>query len=891
MRWYQRFFRRELTEKHLDAELRFHLEQQIADYISAGMKPEEAQRRARLEFGGLDQAKEKCRDVGAGQLVEALIQDIRYGLRMLARNPGFTAVAVLTLALGIGANTAIFRIVNAALLRPLPFEDSARLVLLHEGLPKAGFPKMSFSPPDLVVFAREQKTFSELGAFLNEHKDISGQGEPDRVIVSRISATLFPMLGAQPVLGRRFAPEEDTPGHPVAILSYAIWQRRYGGNANILGQRIALDRQPYTVIGVMRRQFSFPLPGLGDNGSPADLWVPMAVTPSELQEWGGLYMTGVVGRLRPGMTLDQARAEANSLAPGILASYPASIRNAVPGVELEISVSAFHDEVVASVRTLLLLLMAAVSFVLLIACANIATLLLSRAAARQKEIAIRTALGATRSRLARQMLTESFLLAFAGGALGFFLAVGMRNLLLAMVPSSIPLPNSIALSGSIFAFAVVGSAFAAILFGLAPTLEVLSPSTQAPLQEGGRGGTPDRSHRRAQELFVTAEFALALLLTVGAGLLIRSFAKLLKTSPGFRPDHLLTLNIPLPRQAYSRASQLREFYEELVARASNLPGVESATVSTDLPLHASEMVSFAVEGRSEGKGLKATCQTWVIGNYLRTMGIPLIQGRWFGPEDRMGSQPVAVISAYTARTLWPGQNAIGKRIRWGGGPWQTVVGVVGDVKEGPLDRPLVPHVYRPYNQADDGLIEDDPFGDWHAMNLVMRTQADPLSLTSAAVGQIRSLDPQLAVANIRTMTQLISSAVAGPKFNTFLLGVFAGVALFLAGIGVYGVLAYSVSQQTHEIGIRMALGARPTSIMRLILTEGTRLALIGSGGGAVAAFFLMRLMSSLLYGVSPTDPVTFAGVAIVLTGVALLASYIPARRATKVDPMVALRYE
>ena len=825
---------------------------------------------------------------GPANFISSFWQDLRFAFRILRKSPAFTAVAILTLALGIGANTAIFGIVNAVLLRPLPFKDSTRLVLLHEGLPKIGFPRMSFSPPDLAVFQREQKLFSVLGTFLNERMDISGQGQPDRVMVTRVSATLFPMLGAEPMLGRAFTPQEDAPGHPVAILSYALWQHRYGGSAKILGQQIELDRRPYIIIGVMPRRFVFPLPGLADNGLPADLWIPRAMTPTELQEWGGLYLTSVVARLPVGVTLNQAQAELNSLAPAILANYPAAMRNSIPGLALDISASPFHEEAVGSVRTLLLLLMAAVGFVLLIACANIATLLLSRSATRQKEIAVRTALGATRARLARQMLTEGFLLAFAGGALGFLIALWITSLLPSILPSNTALTVRVAFSGNVFAFALAVSILVAVLFGLAPALQVSSSRLQTPLQESGRSST-GRSRLRAQQFFVTAEFALALVLLVGAGLLIRSFAKLLATSPGFRPDHLLTLNVPLPRQAYARASQLREFYEQLLAKSATLPGVESATISTDLPLRATEFVSFGVEGH--GKGLKATCQTWVMGNYFQTVGISLIRGRWFGPEDRAGSLPVTVISAYTARTLWPDQDALGKRIRWGGGPWQTVIGIVADVKQSSLGAPFVPHVYRPYSQADDGLVDDDPFGDWHAMNLVLRTHTDPLSLASAAIAQVRSLDLELAVANIRTMDQVISSSISGQKFNTFLLGAFAGVALLLAAIGIYGVLAYSVSQRTHEIGIRMALGAQRAGVMRLILAEGTRLALIGTGIGTVAAFFLMRLMSSLLYGVSPLDPVTFIAVAVVLTAAALAACYIPARRATRVDPMVALRYE
>ena len=879
--------RRGRVEGEMEEELRFDYEQRVEKHVRAGMTREEARRQARLEVGGAEGIKEECREARGVSFLETLAQDVRYALQMLRKSPGFTVVAILTLAVGIGADTAIFSIVNAVLLRPLPFKDSSRLVLLHEGLPKIGFPKLSFEPSDLAVFEREQKSFSALGTFVNERENISGQGEPDRIMVSRVSGTLFPMLGTEPMMGRNFSIEEDAPGHQVAILSYALWQRRYGGNDGIIGQQIQLDRQPYIVIGVMPRQFQFPPPGAEDNGTAADLWVPMATPPAALHSWGGPYMTTVVGRLRPGVTLAEARAEVQSLGPGILASYPASIRIGV----LTLSASPFQEEVAGSVRTLLLVLMAAVSFVLLIACANVATLLLSRAATRQKEIAIRTTLGATRFRLARQMLTESLLLGLAGGVLGFVLAVWMRVVLLGIVPSSIPLPADIPLSRGVFAFAVGGSILAAILFGLAPALQVSSPGTQAPLQESGRGATASAGRRRAQGFFVTAEFALALVLLVGAGLLIRSFAKLLGTNPGFHADHLLTLNVPLPSQAYSHGPQVRNFYEQLLDKAAALPGVKNAAVTSDLPLRGGEEVSFGVEGRPESKGLAAICQTWVMGNYFQTFGIPLIRGRWFGPEDRVDSLQVAVVSAHTAQAFWPGENPIGKRIRWGGGPWDTVVGVAGDVSEQHLDEPLLPHVYRPYNQAMDRLLEADPFGDWHAMNLVLRTETEPLAMTSAAIAQVHALDPDLAVANIKTMTQVISSSAAGPKFNTFLLGTFAGVALFLAAIGVYGVLAYSVAQQTHEIGIRMALGAQPAGVMRLMLSQGARLALIGSGIGMVAAFFLMRLMASLLYGVSPTDPVTFAAVAIVLTCVALAACYIPARRAMRVDPMTALRHE
>jgi putative ABC transport system permease protein len=821
-----------------------------------------------------------------------LIQDIRYGFRMLRKNPGFSAVAVVTLALGIGANTAIFSVVNAVLLRPLPFKNPSGLIALHEGFPGMGYPKVGFSAPDFVIFLREQRSFSTLGAFRDEHVDISGQGEPERVTTARVSASLFPMLEAKPMLGRTFAPEEDAPGHNLAILSYELWQRRYGGEANVMGKTIELDRQPYTVIGVMPRDFKFPLLGPLENGSPAALWVPTAFTPAELRGWGGSYFYSVIGRLRPGVTLDQARSEAESLSRAIVADYPSPIADAIRRGKLTIIAEPFQEDVVGSLRPLLLILMAAVAFVLLIACANVATLLLSRAANRQKEVAVRSALGASRLRLLSQMLTESLLLSIAGGALGFFLAFWGRDLILALVPASVPLPRQVQLSGAVLAFALGASVLAALLFGLAPAFQALFGRIQRPLQEGGWRGTTDGSHR-LQGFFVAAEFALALILLVGAGLLIRSFGNLLETDPGFRPDHVLTLNIPVPRQAYPRAGQVQDLYKQLVDRVSNLPGVQVAAVSSDLPLSASEMVSMSAEGgEGENKTPEAICQSWVLGDYLQTMGIPLLQGRTFRPEDRLETQPVAIVSQSFARKFWPGQDPIGKRIRWGvRDPWETIVGVVGDVNQGPFNGPLAPHVYRPYSQLPAPFLENDPFGDWHSMDLALRTKAEPASLTSAVLAQVHSLDPDLAIVNIRTMTQVISSSVAGPQFNAILVGAFAGSALFLAAIGVYGVLAYSVARRTHEIGIRMALGATPQDVLRLIVSQGISMTLAGIGLGLAGAWGLTRFLSSLLFGVRPTDLATFASVSLLLAAAAMLASYIPARRATKVDPIVALRYE
>jgi putative ABC transport system permease protein len=823
--------------------------------------------------------------------MNTLLQDIRYALRVLYKAPGFTAVAVLTLALGIGANAAIFSVVDAVLLRPLPFKNPSRLVMLWEGLPEIGYPKIGASAPDLVLYEREQKSFESLGAFQNKDVDISGgAGEPERITVARVSASLFPTLGVSPLMGRTFTREEDETRAKVVLLSYGLWQRRYAGDRGIVGRTVDLDREPYTVLGVMPRNFVFPLRGPEGSDAPADLWVPISFNDTELTSWGMYFNNDVVARLKPGVTLGQAQAEANLMAGRLMQVYPAAVLKMIPNVHLHMSVTPFQREVVGRVQTLLLVLMAAVGLVLLIACANVATLLLSRAASRSKEIAIRTALGASRGRLVRQMLTESLVLALAGGILGVLIALWGTNALLSLVPSSIPLPPGVSVGGSMLAFVAAVCCVTAVVFGVAPAFQLSAISLQGSLQEGGRSGTPGRARRRVQGIFVTAEFALALVLLIGAGLLVRSFGKLLQTSPGFRPQHVLTMLVPLPARAYSKASQIRELYQQSLEKISTLPGVESAGLSNDLPLNGTLSDSVKVEGSTAST--PATRISWVLGDYFRTMGIPILRGRAFTPEDRQDTQLVAVISDGAAKALWPGQDALGKRFRGSGQRnLLTVVGIVGDVSDSNLDTKPMPHVYTPYLQLTDAQMEDTVLGVARSMNVAVRTAGNPAALTSAVTQQIHALDSDLAIAQIRTMDQDMEESVAGPRFNTFLLGLFSLAALFLAAIGIYGVLAYTVAQQTHELGIRVALGAQRRDVMRLVLAQGTRLALPGIAIGLLAAFGLTRLMSSLLYEVRASDPLTFVAVAVVLLGVALLACYLPARRAMKVDPMVALRYE
>ena len=881
------FFHRPARDRELTDELESHLQMHIDENIRRGMTPAEARRQALIASGGMEQAKEAYRDRRGLPFLETLWQDIRFALRMLRKSPGFTAVAILTLALGIGANTAIFSIVDAVLLRPLPFKNPSRLVMLWEGIPEIGFPKITASAPDIVFFESQQKSFDSIGTFQNEALDISGgTGEPERIVAARVSASTFPLLGVSPLIGRTYTEAEDKARANVVVLSYGLWQRRYAANPKIVGQTVDLGRVPYTVLGVMPKGFVFPLSGPDGNDQPSDLWVPMAFTQDELTGWGNHFNNSVLGRLKPGVTITQAQAEANLIAGRLLQAYPAALLKAFPNSHVHIMLFPFHKEVVGSVETLLLVLMAAVGLVLFIACANVATLLLSRAASRSKEIAIRTALGASRMRLVRQMLTESLVLALAGGALGVLIAFWGTKGLLPLVPSSIPLPPAVSMGGSVLAFVAAVCCITSIIFGVAPAFQISAVSLQGSLQEGGRSGTPGHARRRLQGIFVTAEFALALVLLIGAGLLVRSFTKLLATNTGFRPDHVLTVNVPLPAKAYPNAAAVRGFYEQALQRISALPGVKSDGISSDLPFNGNERDALQVDGKP-GK-TPSVGVSMVFGDYLSTMGISLLRGRGFTPEDRAGSQLVALVSEGTAKVLWPGQDAIGKRLSVLG-QTEVVVGIVADVSDGALADKPQPHVYVPYLQLPAVFFEGD--NQLRAMNIAVRTTEDPGASTSAVTGQIHSLDPDLAVAGIHTMDQELSESVAGPKFNTSLLGIFSIAALFLAAIGIYGVLAYTVAQQTHEIGVRLALGAQRRDVMRLVLAHGARLALAGIVIGLLAAFGLTRLMASLLYGVSASDPLTFAAVSVLLFLVALLACYVPARRAMKVDPMVALRYE
>lgn len=822
-----------------------------------------------------------------------ILQDLRYAIRQLRKNPGFATIAVITLALGIGANTAIFSVVHAVLLRPLPFPEPTRLVLTYEGIPKIGFPKLPFSAPDLLLYRQAQHSFEDMADYQNRDFELSGAGEPERATGARISANLFSVLGVHPMLGRAFAADEDQPGRNVVLISYALWQSKYGGSHDVIGRAMNVDRAPYTIIGVMPRHFQFPLPGDAFNSDPAAFWLPMAFTPNELQGWGKFYMFNFVARLKPGVALDQARAEADILARRITQAYPVGLRQQFGNPELAFQVVPMRQELIGDVRPLLLVLQATVAAVLLIACVNVGLLLLSRASGRSREIAVRSALGASRNRLMAQLLCESLILAVPGGILGLILALWSKKSLLQYLPPGIALPHEIALNGTVLVFTVGTTLFTAILFGFVPAIETTRSQLGSTLQEGGRGSTIGRERHRLQGVFVVVEFALALVLMVGAGLLLRSFGGLLKTNPGFRPESVLAMNVSLPKQAYPHIAEIRIYHQRAVEQLSQMPGVISAAASTDLPLHGFFRSAVLIEGPEGNKrNMPAVLSSWIIGDYLKTMGIPLLRGRSLTAEDRPGTQPVALINQGMAQQLWPNEDALGKRI-FAVGAWSTVVGIVGDVHDGALSATPTPHVYRPYLQIfgepdapDEGLVETA-----RRLNFVVRTQGDPAAASAAAVNQLHSLDPALAVVDVRTMRSEIQESVAPQRFNAALVGIYAGLALLLAVIGIYGVLAYMVTQQIHEIGIRIALGAQRRDMLAHVLLRGARLVSIGAAIGLPVAAVVTRLMASLLYGVSPRDPVTFFGVSVVLVVAAMLACYVPALRATRVDPMVALRHE
>jgi predicted permease len=798
-----------------------------------------------------------------------LWQDLRYGARMLAKNPGFTSVAVVALALGIGANSAIFSVVDAVLLRPLPFEESDRLVFLSERSPQ--LEGMSISYPNFTDWRAQNQSFEKIGVYRRNSYNLTGRGEPERFVGGIFSADLFAALRVQPALGRLFTNDEDQPGaQPVVVLSHGLWQRRFGGDPSIVNQNVTLNGVGYTVIGVMPADYGWP--------RGVELWTPVGQESGQ-QSWQqrgnhpGLYG---VARLKPGVTIEQARANMDAIAAALEKQYPDSNTNN------RVSITPLLDIIVRDVRPRLYVLLAAVGFVLLIACANVANLLLARATTRQKEIALRAALGASRWRVVRQLLTESVLLASLGGLLGLALAKWGVKLLIAISPNTIPRANEVGLDMRVVAFTAAVSILTGVVFGLVPALQSSRADVNEVLKEGGRGSTGRRHWFRSG--LVVAEVVMTLVLLVGAGLLIRSFHRLQNVDPGFTTESLLTFNVSLPERKYAEPQQRVNFYNQLLQNLRNLPGVQSAAIATGLPLgNNGWQNSYNVIGRPEpGRGQRPITEVaYVSPDYFKAMGITLLRGRYFTEQDTRESPRVTVIDEEFARREWPNADPLGQQLRTGGNDPITIVGVVRRVRmEGLREDSGRVQSYYPYQQnARPG------------MSVVLRTAGEPMNLAASVRQQVLAADPDQPIFNLQTMGEIWNLSIAPEKLVLMLLIVFASLALVLAGLGIYGVMSYTVTQRTHEIGIRMALGARPLDILRGVVGQGMTLALAGVGIGLAAALSLMRLMRGMLFGVSASDPLTFAGVAVTLVLIALVACYVPARRATKLDPMVALRYE
>ena len=812
--------------------------------------------------------------------METLFKDIRYAARSLLNHPGFSVIAVITLALGIGANTAMFSVINAVLVRPLPYHEPQRLVTIWEESPGRGLFQMPVSFANLRDWIEQNHTFDQISAYTFTNNNLIGAGEPVRLGSVRVSSNLFPLIGAAPQLGRAFLPEEDKEGaNKVVILSHALWKNRFGSDSSIVGRSLTLDNQSYTVVGVMSAGFQFPV-GFGYMGKvlndPIDLYIPLAATTDESRR--GSYSFFALGRLKPDVTIDQARAEMTTIESRLEQQYPGE------NTGIGISLIPTQEQTVKEIRPALLVLLGAVACLLLIACANVANLMLARTASRQKEITIRSALGASRLRVVSLLLSESLVLSLVGGLLGLLLAVWGTKALTALAPDNIPRVNEIGVDAQVFGFALAVSLVTGIVFGLMPALHAARPDLNESLKEGSRGSMESSFGKRTRSVLVAVEVALSLMLLIGAGLMIKSFSRLQQMNLGFNPDNVLAVDLELPDSTYPKDHQRTAFFQEAIVGLESLPGVTSAAATSGLPLTLNISGSdFRIEGRPEPEaGKEMIIQTRSVSPaYFGTLGIPLLKGRDFSDRDNSDAPAAAIINAELARVYFPNEDPIDKRISFDDRQsWISIVGIVGDVKQLGLDSSTNPEVYFPFAQVTEP-----------SMTVVIRTVSSPLSVVSAVKNQIQTIDKNLPIDDAKTMEQLLAESSSGRRFNMLLLTLFAVLAVILAVVGIYGVMSYSVTQRTHEIGIRMAVGAQPLDVLRIVIGQGMLWALIGVAFGLVGAFALTRLMTTMLFGVEATDPVTFISLSVLLIGVGLVACYLPARRASKVDPLVALRHE
>jgi predicted permease len=880
-------FRRDAVEAELDDELRAHFEKQVEKYEASGLTREESLRRARLDFGGQEQWKEECRDARGVTFLDTLTQDVRFGLRVLRKNPGFAVIAVLTLALGIGASASVFSVVNAILLKPLPYPNADRIVipwLISPPGVNIGSEYFPWGQIQYRMVMRENYPFQNFGVFQNDSFNLTGSGEPVLLDGYRTSEGFFPALGVSPILGRTYSPEEDQPGHEhVVVLSYRLWQERFGGDRDVFGRLLVLNGFPYTVIGVMPADFAFPrseeMPVSFNFPRRPMLWVPSAIPatpklgPSEL---------AAIGRLKPNMTLAQAQAQMD-----VITKHAEQADPRWKGW-FNTRLVPLENQVVGDTQRPLLLILGSVGIVLLIACSNVANLLLVRSIARRREFTLRAALGAGHDRLTRQVLTESFLLAVTGGLLGMVLALAGVAFVKKFGPAGIPRLQEVSLDWHVFAFALAISIFTGVFFGLVPALSAARENAAESLKEGGQRSAGSSTHPRLRNGFLVSQVALALVLVISAGLLVRTFYHMLRVDPGFRPSQVLTFDLSLPPLKYPDQDHIVPLYARMLENVKAIPGVESAGIAETLPMGGygeSTVIKIVDHPVTNDKELPFANYTMVSPGYFRAVGASILRGRGIAEADTMDGMPVTVINTTMAKKYWPGEDPLGKRVALGSPryPTWTVVGIVADMKHSSVREEPAPEMYVPYTQKQ--------WPSMLAMHMAVRTKAPLDSMTAALREAIHAADPDVPVAKLAPLTTLVDDSMTEPRFAMLLLASFAGLALLLATIGMYGVISYSVAQRTQEIGIRMALGAAHSHVFRMILVQGARLAGLGLAIGLLVALGVTRFMVSFLYGVQPTDPLTFAAVSALLATIALLACYVPARRATRVDPMVALRYE
>jgi putative ABC transport system permease protein len=867
-------FRRDLVLHDIDEELRAHIEMETEANRELGMTPEEARLSATKSFGNVGSIRDLAYEVRGGGLMETLWQDVRYSGRLLLKHPGFSLIAVLTLTLGIGANTAIFSIVNAVLLRPFPYHAPEQLVMLAESV--SGQRNGSVSYPNFVDWRAQNSVFEAVSAVRpNENYNFSGAGEPERLQGRLVSAGFLSLLGVKPLLGRDFVAEDDRPGAtPAVIISHEFWTRRFGNDQSIAGKQIALNNQSYTVVGVTPPGFQF--------GLDSDVTIPIGLSAERFKARGADPGITVVARLKPNVSQQQAETETNVIYARLEQQYPES------NTGRRAYLISLHENFVGDVRQPLMILLGSVGLVLLIACANVANLLLVRASSRRREMSVRVALGANRWRIIRQLLTESLILALIGAALGILLAHWGTSFIASQLPAGIPRLNEASVDVPVLAFTLGVSLVTGLLFGLAPALQASRLNLTEALKEGDRGSSGGRQPLRS--LLVIGEVALTLTLLVGAGLLIQSFRRVLQVNPGFDPQNLLTMQVSVNN---SDGHQVAAFFDQWQERVRRLPGVKATAVSNGLPLGVANRPPFFIEGRprpengKEPSGIRYT----VSPGYFDTMGIELVRGRVFTAQDTRDTPLVAVIDEALAQQHFQGEDAIGKRITQSssGSPSYEIVGVVRHVEHDNLDgqSSRSPQFYLNFNQIPVDRLPTQV----RRINLLTRTNVEPSSLVAAVREQVAALNKDQAVFNVRTMEDIVDQSIAPRRFSMLLLGVFAIVALALASIGIYGMMSYAVAQRTREIGLRMTLGAQSGNVLRLVIGQGMKLALLGVAIGLVASLALTRTMKTLLFGVSATDPLTFISIALLLAVAALLACWLPARRAAKVDPIVALRYE